>query len=250
VNPTRPPTLSIVLPAFDEAAGIERTIDTAVHARDALVAAGVVSVVEILVVDDGSVDDTGRIVARRAAADPSIRLLTNESNLGLGAAVSRGLAKSTGDIVLYTDADLPFDLTELGKALRLMEVYDADIVAGYRHHRMGEGIRRMAYSYLYNSLVRVALGLRVRDANFAAKLLRRTVIDAVVLRSQGSFIDVELLAKAERQGFRIVQFGLDYFPRTRGASTLSSPGVILQILRELRSIGPEIRAAGPRPGHP
>jgi hypothetical protein len=102
------------------------------------------------------------------------------------------------------------------------------------------------YSYAYNSLIHTALGLRVRDVNFAGKLIRREVLDAVTLHSEGSFIDVELLAKAQRRGFRIIQFGVDYFPRSRGVSTLSSAPVILKMLREMAAIVPEIRADGHR----
>ena len=94
---------------------------------------------------------------------------------------------------LYTGADLPFDLGETAKALRLMDTYDADIVAAYRFDRTGEGPRRFVYSYVYNSMVKAAFGVRVRDVNFSAKLIRREVLDAVSLRSEGSFVDVELL---------------------------------------------------------
>ena len=83
--------------------------------------------------------------------------------------------------------------------------------------------------------------------NFAFKLVRRTVLDHVELRSEGSFIDVELLARAQKMGFSIVQFGVDYFPRTRGISTLSSNAVIATILREMRSLRSELEALQPLP---
>ncbi len=73
------------------------------------------------------------------------------------------------------------------------------------------------------------------------------MLDHVELRSEGSFIDVELLARAQKMGFSIVQFGVDYFPRTRGISTLSSNAVIATILREMRSLRGELDALQPLP---
>jgi len=169
-------------------------------------------------------------------------------NHGLGGSVRTGLAEARGDLVLYCDADMPFDMHELGKALRLLRAYEADIVSAYRFHRMGEGVRRILYSSIYNALVRTVLRLRIRDVNFAFKLLRREVVEQLELRSEGSFIDAELLAKAQRHGFHIIQFGVDYFPRARGTSTLSSSAVIIQILRELAFLLPSVYRVKPRPG--
>ena len=149
--------------------------------------------------------------------------------------------------MLYTDADLPFDMAEVSKAVRLLRMYEADIVSAYRFDRTGEGARRLIYSYVYNHLVQALFHLRLRDMNFAFKLVRRNVLDHVELRSEGSFIDVELLARAQRLGFRIVQFGVDYFPRTRGISTLSSNAVILTIVREALSLRSELLAIRPLP---
>ena len=120
-------------------------------------------------------------------------------------------------------------------------MYDADIVSAYRFDRTGEGAKRAVYSYVYNSLIKVMLGLRIRDVNFAFKLLRKNVIEHLELQSEGSLIDVELLAKAQRLGFHIIQFGVDYFPRDRGTSTLSSPAVIKNIVKELYQLLPSIR---------
>jgi hypothetical protein len=78
--------------------------------------------------------------------------------------------------------------------------------------------------------------------NFAFKLMRRSLLDNIELRSEGSFIDVELLARAQKLGFSIVQFGVDYFPRTRGISTLSSNSVIFKILREMYELRSELQA--------
>ena len=238
--------LSVVLPCYNEAEGVAAAIAAAVEAARAAAAAGAVAAAAMVVVDDGSADATAEIVAQVASEDPTVRLVSHGTNKGLGAAIRSGLAAATGDIVLYTDADLPCDLVQdLGKALRLMRVYDADVVAAYRHDRTSEGPRRAIYSVLYNFMVRSAFSLRVRDVNFAFKLMRRQVVDALDLTSEGSFIDVELLVQASRRDFKIIQFGVDYFPRTRGISTLSSAGTVVTIVREMASIGREIRRAPP-----
>jgi predicted glycoside hydrolase/deacetylase ChbG (UPF0249 family) len=241
--------LSVILPCYDEAEGVAAAIATASEAARAAASSGAVTAWEIVVVDDGSADATAEIVAQVASEDPTVRLVSHPTNKGLGAAIRSGLAAATGDIVLYTDADLPCDLVQdLGKALRLMRVYDADVVAAYRHDRTSEGPRRAVYSVLYNFMVRTAFSLRVRDVNFAFKLLRRHVVDALDLTSEGSFIDVEMLVQAARRDFKIIQFGVDYFPRTRGVSTLSSAGTVVTIVREMATIGREIRRAPPAPG--
>lgn len=236
------PSLTFLFPMWNEEEMIHRTVGAAVETGDDLVARGDIGDFEILVVDDASTDSTGELADKLAASDPRIRVVHHPVNRKLGGSVRTGLAEARGALVLYTDADMPFDLADLGKALRLMRVYDADIVSAYRFDRTGEGAGRAVYSYFYNLLVKVVLRLRIRDVNFAFKLLRREVLDHVQLSSEGSFIDVELLAKAQRLGFHVIQFGVDYFPRDRGTSTLSSPSVIAKIVREMAGLVPEIRA--------
>ncbi len=213
---------------------LAQTVPAAREAGRYLVDAGELDDYEIVLVNDGSTDDTGAIIDALAADDVHVRAVHHEQNRGLGAAVRSGFDAASGDIVCYTDADLPFDLLLLGKAFRLLRIYDADIVSLYRFDRTAEGPKRWWFSHLYNWLVRYTLDVKLRDVNFAGKLIRRDVLDRVDLRSEGSFIDVELMAQAQRLGYGVIQFGVDYFPRTRGDSTLAAPAVIVKILSELR----------------
>lgn len=87
--------------------------------------------------------------------------------------------------------------------------------------------------------------MRLRDINFAFKLIRRNVLDHVEVKSEGSFIDAEFMIRASRMGFRIMQMGVDYFPRTRGISTLSSPSVIKKILGEMTVLRTELKSVEP-----
>jgi len=131
------------------------------------------------------------------------------------------------------------------RALRVLRLYEADVVSAYRFDRTGEGPRRAIYSFLYNWLVQLMFGTRLRDINFAFKLCRRTVLDHITLVSEGSFIDAELVIRAQRSGFQVLQIGVDYFPRTRGDSTLSSLGVIRTMLGEMFRLRSELKKIRP-----
>jgi len=240
-------TLTVFFPMWNEEEYIGRAVGAAREACESLIAAGEIEDFEILIIDDASTDDTGKIADAMAAADRRLRVVHHPKNRKLGGALKTGYAEATGDLVLYSDADLPFDMDELVKACRVMRHYEADIVSAYRFDRTGEGYVRVVYSAIYNSLVRWLFGVRLRDINFAFKLTRRQVFDKVTLESEGSFIDAELIVRAMRHGYKVVQFGVDYFPRTRGVSTLSSPAVIVKLLRDMFTLRRELRAIQPTP---
>jgi len=212
---------------------------------ESMVADGDIADYELLIVDDASTDATPEIADRLAAADRHVSVIHHEHNRKLGGSIKTGFESAKGDVILYSDADLPFDMTELPRALRLLREYDVDIVSAYRFDRTGEGYTRAIYTFIYNVLIRTMFGVKARDINFAFKLCRRRVFDHVELRSEGSFIDAELVIRAVRSGFETLQFGVDYFPRTRGVSTLSSPGIIATIVREMIGLRKELAAIRP-----
>ncbi|MGK2859827.1 MAG: glycosyltransferase family 2 protein [Thermoanaerobaculia bacterium] len=229
-------SISLVIPMFNEEANIEHAIDRAV---DAFSEHGLDW--EIIVVDDASTDRCASLVEAIAAHEPRVRLLRHEKNRKLGGTIRTGFAAVQNDLVLYMDADLPFDPHEIGRAIRALDATRADLIAGYRFDRTTEGFKRTIYSYFYNLLIGMLFGWPHRDINFSFKLATREVIEAIELKAEGSLIDAELIVKARNLGFVIQQLGLDYFPRTKGASTLSSPGVIFKILAELWTLAPEMR---------
>jgi glycosyltransferase involved in cell wall biosynthesis len=196
---------------------------------------------EILVVDDASTDRTGALADEIARNDPQVRVFHNDRNLTLGGTLRRGYAAATKDLVLYTDADLPFDLQELSRAVRLLEYQQADVLAAYRFDRTSEGLLRTLYTLVYSGLIRTLFALRLRDINFSFKLFRRDLLGKFELKSEGSFIDAEFLLRARKAGASIIQIGVDYFPRSRGVSTLASPRVILRLLREMTALWRELR---------
>jgi glycosyltransferase involved in cell wall biosynthesis len=228
--------LSIFYPMWNEEEYVERALDAGRRACEGLRRSGEVLDYELLVIDDASTDATGAIADRIAEVDPHVRVVHHERNRKLGGAMKTGFATASGDLILYTDADLPFDMAELPRAIRLMRDYDADIISAYRFDRTGEGYLRTVYTLVYNLMIRNMFGVKARDINFAFKLCRSRIFEHVELKSEGSFIDAELVIRSTRLGYEMLQFGVDYFPRTRGESTLSSPGIILTIMKEMWSL--------------
>jgi glycosyltransferase involved in cell wall biosynthesis len=222
------PSVSLVFPMFNEEACAARAVAAGQVALER-----VTDDWEIIVVDDGSSDRTPSILEGLRRGEPRLKVVRHGQNQGLGGALRTGYQQAEKELILYTDADLPFDLFELPRAVRLLEQQGADVLAGYRFDRTSEGLRRTVYTAVYTFLIRLLFRLRVRDVNFAFKLFRRTLLERISLKSSGSFIDAEFLLRARRARARIIQVGVDFFPRTEGASTLSSPRVILGILWDM-----------------
>ena len=227
---------------WNEEQYIHRALNAAHDVSRELMASGEIADYELIVVNDASSDATPRLADEAAAANPRVKVVHHPVNRKLGGSMKSGFAASTGEVIVYTDADLPFDMRELHKALRLLRQYEADMVSAYRFDRTDEGLTRVIYSALYNALVRVLYGVRVRDVNFAFKVCRSRIFNDISLKSEGSFIDAELVVRAKKLGYSLVQFGVDYFPRTQGISTLSKPSVIVKILREAFALRRELNA--------
>lgn len=219
------PSLSIVVPLYNEEEGVAQLVQAIF---------GVLSndpdFLELVLVDDGSYDRTAEMVLGFAEAEPRIRLLKHDRNRGLGAAIRTGLEAAEGDLILYTDGDLPFDFSLIPELIALAS--NERVIVGYRTNR-GEGLRRWVLTKSYNFFCRFCLGLRLRDVNFACKLIPRRAMRGMRLASEGSFIDAELLLECKRLGFTINEFPLTYYRRARGLSTLSRPMVIVGILSEM-----------------
>ena len=244
-GPTPFTKLSVFFPMWNEEAYIGRAIETATTECQTLLARNEILEYELIIVDDASTDRTATLADEMAAQDPHVRVVHHPVNRKLGGSMKTGFTAATGDLVLYSDADLPFDMAEVSRAIRLMRYYEADIVSAFRFDRTGEGSLRTVYTFFYNFLIRRLFGVRMRDINFAFKLCRTSIFDDIVLHSEGSFIDAELIIRAKKLGFNVIQFGVDYFPRTRGESTLASGSVIRKIVSEMVQLRRELRDLQP-----
>jgi glycosyltransferase involved in cell wall biosynthesis len=223
---TQPLELSVVLPAFNEAGNIERVIDDTTAYLDEQ---GIRY--EIHVVDDGSHDDTPRVLEGLCGRAPALRVLRHPRNRGYGAALRTGLAAVRGEHVLLADGDGQFHIRAL--AALWARRHEADLVLGFRNPRKDPLFRRVA-GWLYGRIVvPAALGGRFRDVNCGFKLLRRRVIEGMELRATGALFSAELLTRARLAGATWVEVGVDHFPRRSGTATGLLPGVVVAMVGEL-----------------
>jgi glycosyltransferase involved in cell wall biosynthesis len=218
-------SLSIVLPAYNEKDNLAAAVSEAVRVGQLMAGQ-----VEVIVVDDASLDGTGALADRLEQETPELLVVHHVINRGLGGALQTGFAAATKQWVLYTDSDLPVRMDDALEALPLTET--ADAIVGWRRSR-AESWRREINSRIYNWMVRTFFGLRVRDINFAFKLFRRSFLSRMSLRAEGSFIDAELLLELRRTGARMVEMGLDYYPRVAGVSTIGGLKVVPRMMWEM-----------------
>lgn len=230
--------LSLCMPAYNEECNIQDTLDAAVTVLPEFVER-----FEVVVVNDGSADNTGPIVGAYAARDPRVRLVTHERNRGYGAAVTSGLRAARGDLIAFTDSDGQFSLLDLPQLLAQLK--GSDVVAGYRYRRAEHGVRRLN-AWAWNRLIRTLLGVRLRDLDCAFKLFRREVVDALQLTATGAGINAEIMAQCFRSGLRVAETPVTHHPRYYGAPTGAALRVIARAFRELpglwkyRSASPEL----------
>lgn len=218
-------SLSVIYPMYNERENIPTAVSEALR-----VGYKITAELEIVIVDDASTDGCGEIADQLALDHPGVKVLHHSINRKLGGALKTGFAAATKEWVLYMDSDLPIKMDDALNAIPLTT--KADIVIGWRKSR-AESMRRTVMSGIYNWIIRRFFHLYVRDVNFAFKFVRRDLLDQILLTSEGSFIDAELLLEMKRIGARIVEIGMDYYPRVAGVSTLASNDVVLVMLREM-----------------
>lgn len=230
----RLPQISIFFPCYNEEANVERTTRNAVEAAQKFA-----DEFEIIIVNDGSKDRTAEIAERLVKEIPGVRAVHNNPNLGYGGAVARGLRESRMQWIFFTDGDGQFDMNEIEKLVELLN--RCDFAVGYRIKRADSALRKLN-AFCWGALVRALFGMKVRDIDCAFKLLPKSLIDGIELKSRGALISTELLARAKYRGLRIAEVGIHHYPRTAGQQTGANLKVILRAFKELFKLRKDIRA--------
>lgn len=199
--------LSVVVPVKNEAANVPRLVGAV---RDAL--AG--KTWELVVVDDGSTDETFAELTRLAAADSRVRVIRLWRNFGQSAAMQAGFDHAAGDVIVTMDGDLQNDPADVPAMLaKLDEGYD--VVLGLRANRQDKLLLRKLPSYAANRLIRKVLGVPFRDFGCTLRVMRREVVDGLALYGE---MHRFITAFAVHQGARVTQVPVRHHPRTAGVS--------------------------------
>lgn len=223
------PTLSVVLPCFNEASNIEATIDDVLSffLRENING-------EVLIVDDGSTDASPQMIENIEKQHDNVRVLRHRKNQGYGAALRTGLDAATGDSIGFMDSDGQFHAEDIGKLIALFN--GADAVIGIRRHR-ADPWRRTLNASLYGWLVRTVLGIRVTDLNCGLKFYRRSVWSQI--RPQygtGALFNAEVFFRLSRLGKHWEETEVGHYPRRAGVQTGAKLRVILHMFWELFSL--------------
>lgn len=227
-------SISVFFPCYNEQENVGRTVEKALDVLEKLNAD-----FEVIIVDDGSSDDTGQIADKIARDHGRVKVVHHGRNLGYGAALQSGFKAATKELVFYTDGDGQFDINEMPPLLSLMEQYD--IVSCYRLNRRDPIIRKIN-GWCWTRLVCLLFGMKIRDIDCAFKLYKREIFGRIELSSSGALIDAEILARAVRNGYRITQKGVHHYPRTAGSQSGANIRVILRAFRELFKLQSRIRS--------
>ena len=220
--------LSIVLPCFNEAENLPDVIRYATHAAERYAMTH-----EIIIVDDGSTDETVAVAAAMTAQDPRIRLIVHAENCGHGRALRSGIGAAQHPWALLIDADLQFDIGELELFLPVAE--SADVVVGWRILPQGRAVQR-ASAALWNAFVRTAFDLPVRDVECGFRLARVALLQRLDLRASRAIFGAELLVKSHAAGARMAEVPVHHRARVAGRQTGSGPRVAVRTLRELADL--------------
>jgi glycosyltransferase involved in cell wall biosynthesis len=202
----------VFFPAYNDAPSIAKLVDKAFE-----VLRERASDFEVIVVDDGSRDNTGGVLKDlEARYGAMFRIITHAENRGYGAALRSGFAAARKDFVFYTDGDGQYDVGELPKLLDCMAP-DVGLVNGFKLERH-DPWHRIAIGNVYNRFARLIFRIKLRDIDCDFRLIRRTLLDEVKLSSTSGTICVELVRKLEMSRYRVVETGVHHYPRLHGRS--------------------------------
>ncbi|HEX7245555.1 MAG TPA: glycosyltransferase [Solirubrobacterales bacterium] len=245
------PTLSLIVPAFDEEARLPALLDVLEGSAEEAVARAGFELAETLVVDDGSGDRTAEILA--AAGGPKLRPILGGAHEGKGAAVARGVRAAGGEYVLLADADLSTPLGELGQLSAAIRE-GADVAVGSRAvagAAVDRGpVHRKLTGRAFGVAVRLLTGLPIRDTQNGFKLLRTATARELFSEQlcPGFAFDVELLMRAQRAGLRIAEVPVLYVHDSR--SRLRVGRASFEMLAEVSRLALRLQGRGFRPRRP
>jgi len=226
------PDISLFFPVYND----ETTVRT-VAERSIQFLEEVAGAYEIIIVDDGSPDASGRIADELAVEHECISVIHHGVNLGYGAAIKSGIGASQHNIICMIDGDNEYDVYDLKKMLAVREYYM--LVIAFRYKKL-YSTKRIFISFVYNAVLRLVFNSPFRDISTGIRLINREVIDGIELKSNSPFIGAELTLKSMLRGFPVGEVGIQTFPRDFGSGSSTSLKNIMGSIKDIWRIRKEI----------
>jgi len=220
-------SISFIIPVYNEAANIRNAIQSVMAEFPKIFPD-----FEIIVVESGSTDNSLRIIQEEAEKNENIVVVHQERKEGMGSALREGYRLCTKEWICHLEADLPFDFNDVAIASQYFDHYD--FVRGYRTGKDGRSsswfysknllktIVRMAFHHGYNFLIYRLFNVDIHDINFSFKLTRNVFIKKLDLRTNGWFIDTELVLELKKAGARCKEIPVKYSVRNGGHSSVTA----------------------------
>jgi len=221
--------LSVFLPAYNEEENLSATVKNVITNLNKNLKTW-----ELVIVDDGSKDKTGKIADEFAKRDKRVRVIHHNPNQGYGPALISGLYACKYSWISFIDSDGQFNFSEITKFLSTQDKTGADMVIGYYLKRQVPFFRKVN-TKLWQIVVFLLFGLNVRDIDCGFKLISKKVVQKIekLESKRGAFISSEFLIKSQKAGFKIVEIGVNHYPRKAGSGTGANLDVIIQSFKDL-----------------
>jgi glycosyltransferase involved in cell wall biosynthesis len=217
--------LSVFFPVYNDEATVGRVTEKALR-----VCGEITDTYEVIIVDDGSPDASGRIADALAEKHDAVRVIHHAHNRGYGAAVRSGLQASRYEWICFTDGDDEYDLRDLKKLWRLRHHYD--LIITFRYVRRYSGFR-ILLSRVYNMVLRHLFYTRYRDVSTGLRLVRKPLVDELTLEATSPFIGAEIAIKSMLKGYRVGEMGIQTFPREFGRGNSTTPQNIYRTIVDM-----------------
>ena len=219
--------LSVFFPLYNEEGNVKPSVEKAIKILERLNLN-----YEIILVNDGSSDSTGKIADELAKNNSKIRAIHHPKNLGYGEALKSGFYNAKYETIVYTDGDGQFDFSEITKFLEKIEEYD--LIIGYRIKRQ-DPFFRILFKKGWKLSLLLFFGLTIKDVDCGFKMIRKRVLEKIphLESTRGAMINAELSIKAKKYGFKVEQVGVNHYPRLSGKPTGASINVIIKSYLDL-----------------
>lgn len=217
--------LSIFFPFWNEEKNIRQVIERAVPVADKIAKDW-----EIIVINDGSSDNTLKIANELSKKDKRIKVISHYPNRGYGSSLKEGFTNASYEYVVFTDGDGQFDFSEVDRFIDKLP--ESDLVIGYRQERRDNLVRHVLMNLL-KIWDYIFFGINYKDIDCGFKMFKKSAIEELMpLRSEGAMITTEILAKAKKKRLKVAQVGVSHYPRQYGAQSGANLWVISRAILE------------------